>query len=254
VEALVRPKLQEAYEAVKRALECVHFCILIANCEVKYWGRASSKLGRGQRVIMLKQDGSVLVHRPYGYEPVNWQPPGSRLSAELKDGKLVVRAVRLRPWEELVVEVYEVHLLAHCKLRDDARFEMYGSEGDIRDLLANNPELIEKGLKRVEVERKVEGGSIDILFIDERGRLVVVEVKRGTAGAEAVIQLKKYVERLKGELGRDVRGILVAEDLARGVRGLLVREGLEFKKIDLRKLFEVSKEQGASLTHWLTRC
>jgi len=252
VEALVEPTLKEAYEAVRRALEHGHFCILIADCEVRYWGRASSRLGRGQRAIMLKQDGSVLVHRPQGYEPVNWQPPGSRLSAELKENKLTVRAVRLRPWEELVVEVYEVYLLAHCRLRDEARFEMYGSESDVRNLLAENPWLIEKGLRCVEVERRVEGGSIDILFIDEDDRLVVVEVKRGTAGAEAVLQLKRYVEKLRRELGREVRGILVAEDLARGVRGLLVREGLEFRRINLKRLFEIARRQGSSLTRWLT--
>ena len=113
---------------------------------------------------------------------------------------------------------------------------MYGDEQDVRDVLAENPSLIEEGLELVEKERRVSTGFIDLLCRDKDGRLVVVEVKRGKAGAEAVIQLKRYVDALKNELNLKVRGILVAEALSRGVKPLLEREGLEFKRLDLKKI------------------
>jgi RecB family endonuclease NucS len=236
VDALLSPSLEQAREAVKRAVEAGCTCLLVAECRVRYKGRASSELGPGQRLVVLKQDGSVLVHRPFGREPVNWQPSGSIVSTELVGGRLVVRVARVKPHEELVVEVSRVDLVAWGRLVDESELAMYGSEEELRDALVENPSVIEPGLKPVEVERKTRAGFVDALFLDSRGELVVVEVKRGTAGVDAVLQLKRYVEALKRELGVNVRGMLVAERLARGARGVLAKEGLEFKRVDPKAL------------------
>ncbi|MCS7105279.1 MAG: endonuclease NucS [Thermofilaceae archaeon] len=227
------PSLEKAKDEVRRAVEYSHTCLLVAQCSVKYRGRASSTLGPGQRLIVIKQDGCVLVHRPVGNEPVNWQPPGSKVSTELRDGKLVLKTVRLRPLEELLIEIEKVELLAHGKLKDEGELYMYGSETELRDIVVENPWVIGEGLKPVEVERRTRAGFVDALFVDPDGRLVVVEVKKGTAGVEAVAQLKKYVEALKHELGREVVGMLVAERLSRGARTVLEKEGLKFKSLDL---------------------
>ena len=241
MEVLVRPSMEEAATGIRRAVAGKHVCVTIARCSVRYIGRASSTLGPGERVIIVKQDGSVLVHKPEGYEPVNWQPPGTVISTELRGGKLVLRAVRLRPHEELVVEVEEVLMLAHARLTDEEELEMYGSEEEIRDALVENPHLIKEGLKPVEIERRTRAGFIDALFTDSDGRLVVVEVKKGVAGADAVVQLKRYVKALKRELGREVVGILAAEKLAKGAQALLAREGLEFRRIDPKVLQKLKR-------------
>lgn len=241
---LVSPSLEQALEAVRQAVAAGRTCLLVGECSVRYRGRASSTLGLGERLVILKQDGSVLVHRPFGHEPVNWQPAGSLLSAELAGGKLLLKAVRLKPHEELVIELERVELVAWGRLRDGAELAMYGSEEELRDLLVANPDVIERGLKPVEVERRTRAGFVDALFLDSRGRLVVVEVKRGAAGVEAVLQLKRYVEALRRELGVEVRGVLVAERLARGARGLLAREGLEFRSIDPKALSGARRSAG----------
>ena len=52
--------------------------IVVGCCSVKYVGRARSMLGWGERIVIVKSDGSVLVHQRVGREPVNWQPPETR--------------------------------------------------------------------------------------------------------------------------------------------------------------------------------
>jgi RecB family endonuclease NucS len=53
--------------------------IVVGCCCVEYSGRARSTLGWGERIVIVKPDGSVLVHQRAGREPVNWQPPGTRV-------------------------------------------------------------------------------------------------------------------------------------------------------------------------------
>ncbi len=246
MEVLAKPALDEACAALKAAVAEGRTCVIAARCSVKYRGRASSTLGSGERIVLLKQDGSVLVHRPTGHEPANWQPAGSVVSSEVAGGRLLLRCVRLKPWEELLIELEEVFFVAYGKLRDEGELRMYGSEREVRDYLVENPHLIEDGLQPVKVERKAGSGFVDALFVDSQGRLVVVEVKRGVAGVEAAVQLKRYVETLGRELGREVRGILAAERLAKGVQAVLAREGLEFKRIDPALLRQLAATRGGT--------
>ncbi len=87
------PPLPEAAEILEKAFRARSLVIIVGNCRVDYEGRASSTLEWGERIVMIKEDGSVLVHRPTGYEPVNWQPPKCMMSVKLDDGALVVNAV-----------------------------------------------------------------------------------------------------------------------------------------------------------------
>ena len=169
VDALISPSLEEAREAIRRAVEMGCTCLLVAECGVRYRGRASSELGPGQRLVVLKQDGSALVHRPFGCEPANWQPPGSIVSTELVGGKLIVRVARVKPHEELIIEVSRVELVAWGRLADKGELVMHGSEEELRDALVENPSVIEPGLKPVEVERRTRAGFVDALFLDSRG-------------------------------------------------------------------------------------
>jgi hypothetical protein len=45
--------------------------ILVARCEIAYHGRATARLGAGDRVILFKDDGSLCVHAQKGYKPLN---------------------------------------------------------------------------------------------------------------------------------------------------------------------------------------
>jgi len=46
--------------------------LIVARCEVTYTGRLSAYLPESTRLLMLKADGSVLVHADAGgYKPLN---------------------------------------------------------------------------------------------------------------------------------------------------------------------------------------
>jgi len=83
------------------------------------------------------------------------------------------------------------------------------------------PEILEQGLRLITYEKKVEPGFVDVYGIDKNGKLVVVEIKRKTAGRDAVLQLAKYVDSIKASTNREVRGILAAPAIAKGVQRLL---------------------------------
>jgi RecB family endonuclease NucS len=103
------------------------------------------------------------------------------------------------------------------------------------------PQLLEDGFKPISYEKKVKPGFVDVYGEDKNGRFVVVEVKRKTAGKEAVLQLAKYIEAVKSRTNREVRGILVAPNIAKDVQRLLETLGLEFKALDPKKCAEILK-------------
>ena len=233
------PILEEASRVVKEAISQRKTLIMIANCRVDYRGRASSKLEPGERILIIKEDGSLLVHRSVGYEPVNWQPPGCIFRTNISGNVLNIRAVRRKPRESLKIHIDKIHLISVLSLVDKGAFSLYASEEDMQRAILIQPSLVEEGLKPITHEKKVEPGFIDVYGIDREGRMVVIEIKRRTAGKEAALQLEKYVQSLKKVVNREVRGILAAPGMAKGVQKLLVTLGLDFKWVDPKKCAEI---------------
>ena len=77
-----------------------------------YDGRANSTLENGERLLIIKSDGSLLVHRPVGYEPVNWQPAGGVFHVQIKDDGLEVHGVRQKPRESVRVIFSEIFMVS----------------------------------------------------------------------------------------------------------------------------------------------
>jgi len=241
----VNPNVAEAEKAVKEAVSQRKTLLVVGNCWVHYLGRAKSKLEPGERILIVKEDGSLLVHRPVGYEPVNWQPPGCIFQIQAKDNILEVRAVRRKPAESVKVFFDKIHMVSALSLVDSGEFSLYASEEDMQKAILLEPSLLEEGFKPISYEKKVEPGFVDVYGVDKNGKLVVVEIKRKTAGKIAALQLAKYIGAVKGKANREVRGILVAPNIAKGVQRLLVTLGLEFKSLDPRKCAEILKRSEA---------
>lgn len=238
---LVNPNLAEAEKVAKEAISQHKTLLLVGNCWVHYIGRAKSKLEPGERILMIKEDGSLLVHRSVGYEPVNWQPPGCIFHVQLKDDVLEVRAVRRKPAEHVKVFFDKIQMVSALSLKDSGEFSLYASEEDMHRAILLEPSLLEDGFKPISYEKKVEPGFVDIYGVDKHGKLVVAEIKRKTAGKDAAFQLAKYIDAVKEGANREVRGILVAPAIAKDVQRLLATLNLEFKALDPKKCAEILK-------------
>ena len=235
VDILENPTVEKAAETIKAAVAERKTIIIVGNCWVDYRGRASSKLEPGERIIMIKEDGSVLVHRPSGYEPVNWQPSGCLFQTTIKKDVLQVRAIRRKPSEAVKICFDRVYMVSVMKLVDRGEFSLHASEADMQKAILLDPSLLEEGFKPISYEKKVEPGFVDVYGVDSEGRLVVAELKRVTAGRVAALQLVKYVDHIKTVTNREVRGILVAPRLAKGVQTMLTGMGLEFKLLEPKR-------------------
>ncbi len=240
LEAYVNPTLETFKARLEEAFKRRDFVIVLARCSVYYEGRGASKLGEGDRLIVIKPDGAVLVHRPTGYSPVNWQPKSDVLSVESKGELVVVRSLRRKPRELLEINIARVYLLvtAHGMV-DEAEFIEYLDEKEISDYIAEHPEIIEDGLRVLRREKPIETGYADLVAVDKNGNYVIIEVKRVNAGIEAVKQLQNYVNTLRSRNPKaKVRGILVAPSISKEALALLNSLGLEYRQINVQKLFK----------------
>jgi hypothetical protein len=203
---------------------------------------------------MIKQDGSVLVHRPTGYEPVNWQPPKCMMSVRLEDESLVVNATRQQPKEAVSVEFKEISLAATGDLTDNGEFALHVTEEQMKQAILIAPGLVEEGLKPLQQEKSLgEAGFTDIVAEDKNGSLVIVELKRVPASRDAVMQIQKYLDTLRKRIDRPMRGLVVAPELRRNAQPLLASLKLEFVRLAPEKCFMVLKSQkDAKLSQFLS--
>jgi RecB family endonuclease NucS len=226
------PTLAEAVIVIEKAFVQRRTLVVAGNCHVHYNGRANSTLENGERLLIIKSDGSLLVHRPVGYEPVNWQPAGGVFHVQIKDDGLEVHGVRQKPRESVRVTFSDILMVSTMSLDDSGDFLLHASEDDMHRAILLKPELFEEGFKPISWEKHVQPGFVDIYGEDKNGKLVIVEVKRKTATKENAHQLAKYIQPIKAKTNREIRAVLVAPSLGKDVQRILETMGLEFKALD----------------------
>ena len=74
--------------------------------------------------------------------------------------------------------------------------EQTKSERLLEETLLDNPDMLMPGLTLVGRQTPTEGGPLDLLGVDDDGRLVVFELKRGTLSRDAVAQIIDYASYL----------------------------------------------------------
>ena len=233
VESRVAPDAEAARALAAAALDREATVVVFGRCTVEYDGRAASTLGPGDRLVVLKPDGTALVHTDEGQKPVNWQPPGCAHSVAVEEG-LVVRSERETPAETLLVEFEEVAHAAAYDGSDPEDLSLSGTEADLKDRILANPDIVETGFEPRATERETPAGAVDVFGVDADGNRLVLELKSRRVGPDAVSQLNRYVDALERDLHADatVRGVLVAPSVTDRARSLLAERGLEFVSLE----------------------
>lgn len=217
--------------------------VMAVSCSISYSGRTGSDLAEGDRLVILKEDGCVLVHRRTNYQPVNWQPPGCVFQTQISESKLIVKAIRPSPLETLTLRIDRVDFLGTVQLDDSAKFQLHSSEEEMQKAILAEPDLVEPGLQIVDFEKKVVPGFVDVYAIDSQGNTVVIEIKKDSAGSSAVKQLAEYLKYIQAPAGRRLRPIIVAPSLAKGVLPMVKKMGFEFRRLTLQKSLETLQRQ-----------
>ncbi|MDO5848958.1 MAG: endonuclease NucS [Methanobrevibacter sp.] len=246
---LENPNHESAYELVSEALRKKATVYIFASCKIEYEGRALSQLNWGERIILIKPDGSFLVHQDKKVEPVNWQPPKSKARTYLKDKTLFLESHRRTPKELLTVELGKIHIINYTNVEDFEELEQAGYEKDMGDMIMKRPHIIEEGFKPTAREYSVEHGFIDILGKDKNNNLMVLELKCRKAGVSAVKQLKRYLtdfeddeDSLTNHKTKEIRGILVAPSIDEDAKELIEEEGIEFISMEAPKELKRDKK------------
>ncbi|AWR97918.1 DUF91 domain-containing protein [Acidianus sulfidivorans JP7] len=202
---------------------------IFSDCEITYRGRASSIASLAPRLIIIKPDGSLIVHENVKREPLNWQPPGTKII--IIQDPLTIIGVRKNPKEELRIRLHKIYYITSAQVKD-GKFKLEGDEIDLVNAVIKNPALIENGLKILQREYRTPYGIVDLFGEDINGIKVVMEFKRRKASLQAVSQLYRYIIYCNKQFGK-CRGILVAPEITDNARNLLNQLNLEFKQIKL---------------------
>jgi endonuclease len=209
--------------------------LIVARCEVRYSGRLTALLPEALRLIMVKADGSVLIHADAGgYKPLNWMTPPTVI--EESPDAMVVRKRAGASEDRLEIELLEILTDTSHDLGEDAALSKDGVEAHLQELLAEQPQWCGEGFRLVRREWPTDIGPVDLMCRDTEDEWVAVEIKR-VAGIEAVEQLTRYLERIREdpELA-SCRGVLAGQQVKPQARVLANSRGIECVEVDLAVL------------------
>ena len=219
--------------------------LVIARCSVDYAGRLSTHLPPAVRLLIVKADGSVLVHTDDGgYKPLNWMSAPCTMVEEpvleTPDGEDPSQhgshlwRITNRSGETMTITVSEVlHDSAH-QLGPDPGLVKDGVEKQLQVLLSERCHIVRPDLQLVRREYPTDIGPVDMLCRDNAGTFVAVEIKR-RAEIDGVEQLSRYLARLRPMLGT-VEGILVALDFKPQAKVLAAERSIECIQVDYDEL------------------
>jgi hypothetical protein len=209
--------------------------LIVARCEVAYTGRLQALLPQALRLIMIKSDGSVMVHADTGgYKPQNWMTPPTVIEEE--DGLIVVRKRAGASEDRLDIRIMEMVSDVMHDMGEAASLEKDGEEADIQELLADAPQWCGEGFRLVRREWPTDIGPVDLMCRDDEDEWIAVEIKR-IANIDAVEQLTRYLERIRLDPAlSSCRGVLAAQIIKPQARVLAQAREIDCVEVDLAVL------------------
>jgi RecB family endonuclease NucS len=214
--------------------------LLVATCQVDYAGRLSAHLPLATRVLMLKADGSVLIHSDGGsYKPLNWMSPPCTLRESANEDGTLEWTVTSKTDDTLRILITEVHHDSSHDLGIDPGLQKDGVEKHLQELLAEHPASLSEGLTLVRREYPTAIGPVDLMCRDAGGLHVAVEIKR-RGEIDGVEQLTRYLELLNRDplltTQGAVRGIFAAQEIKPQARVLATDRGIACAVVDYDSL------------------
>ena len=214
--------------------------LVIARCSVDYDGRLTAHLPLATRLLVVKADGSVLVHSDGGsYKPLNWMSPPCTMvelepdDAQSEEGVVSVwRVQHAKSEDRLTVHIHDVlHDSAH-ELGVDPGLVKDGVEAHLQRLLAEHIHTLGHGWSLVRREYMTAIGPVDILARDHVGASVAIEIKR-RGEIDGVEQLTRYLELMNRDpLLAPVTGVFAAQVIKPQARTLAEDRGIRCVVLD----------------------
>ena len=214
--------------------------LVVARCSVDYAGRLSAHLPLATRLLVVKADGSVLVHSDsLSYKPLNWMSPPCTLAVMEPDADQcdagviqIWRVAQAKTADLLVISIHEIlHESAH-ELGHDPGLQKDGAEHHLQKLLAEQIELLGEGFSFVRREYMTAIGPVDILARDKAGASVAVEIKR-RGDIDGVEQLTRYLELMNRDPHlAPVTGVFAAQEIKPQARTLAQDRGIRCLLLD----------------------
>ena len=207
--------------------------LVIARCQVDYAGRLTAHLPMATRLIVVKADGSVLVHSDGGsYKPLNWMSPPCTLAEGIDENGTVEWVVEAKSGDTLRILLDKVVSDSSHELGIDPGLQKDGVEKHLQELLADHPASLGEGLTLVRREFPTAIGPVDLLCRDPDGATIAVEIKR-RGEIDGVEQLTRYLDLLNRDpLLSPVRGIFAAQEIKPQARVLAADRGIACVTVD----------------------
>jgi RecB family endonuclease NucS len=214
--------------------------LVVAKCSVDYAGRLSAHLDLGTRLLIVKADGSVLVHADaLSYKPLNWMSPPATLSILEPDQDQadvgvteIWKVAHAKTADILIISIHEVLHDSSHELGIDPGLRKDGVEADLQKLLAEQIHLLGEGSELVRREYMTAIGPVDILARDASGASVAVEIKR-RGDIDGVEQLTRYLELMNRDpLLAPVSGVFAAQEIKPQARTLAEDRGIRCLLLD----------------------
>lgn len=214
--------------------------LVVAQCEARYTGRLSATLPMAKRLIMVKADGSVLLHSDGGsYKPLNWMTPPCVLRETAPTPEQAERGVTAlwtvqhqKSDDRLEIEIGEVFHDSSHDLGVDPGLIKDGVEAHLQELLAAQIILLGEGHSLIRREYPTAIGPVDILARAPQGGTVAVEIKR-RGDIDGVEQLTRYLDLLNRDTAiAPVRGVFAAQEIKPQARVLAQDRGIDCLTLD----------------------
>lgn len=225
------PNMEEAKASIENGIIAGDMITIVGNCTVDYFGRATSTLPHGKRLVLIKGDNSISIHQNRLVRPTNYMVD-TKIGCQIGEGTLMLKASKQKPTEKLTIVFSSVDDVRSYSVEQSNDLRLSGSERDLNEALMQDLSMVEPGLKPLNQQQHFRKGICDIVAEDSKGNLVVIELKRRQADFDSVTQLQRYMKEVEKLKGIRTRGILLAPDIRKNAKELLGQLGLEFCRLD----------------------